>query len=196
MNEEKMIRAFLAIDPPPEVMRRIVALQETMKKNLPHGIRWVNPDGIHLTLKFLGNIFPSNRDQIKDVLPTIVGGHHDFTLSVGRIGVFPGLAKPRVVWVGIGGETKALLDLQRDMEEALNDIGFPREDRSFRAHLTLGRIKDPRAVTSLEKIIAEGQTFNAGAFTANRVLFIKSNLTPAGAVYTHLAAFPLAGERP
>lgn len=194
MTADNMIRAFLAIDPPTEVMQHIVSLQETLKKKIPRGIRWVNPDGIHLTLKFLGNIFPSNRDQITEFLPPIIGMHQAFTLTAGRIGVFPGLAKPRVIWVGISGETKELFGLQKDVEDALEEIGFPREDRPFRAHLTLGRIKDPRALSGIEEVIKQGQTFDAGAFTAERLLFIKSNLTPAGAIYTHLAAFPLAGK--
>jgi 2'-5' RNA ligase len=193
MTPESMMRAFLALDPPPEVLRKIIALQDTLKKQIPRGVRWVNPDGIHLTLKFLGNIFPSHRDGIQSLLPEIVGAHPAFTLSAGRVGVFPGIAKPRVIWVGIGGETRALFALQQDIEEALESIGFPRENRPFRAHLTLGRIKDPRACQGMETVIAQGQGFAAGSFKADKLLFIKSNLTPAGAIYTHLAKFPLAG---
>jgi RNA 2',3'-cyclic 3'-phosphodiesterase len=191
---DNMIRAFLALDPPPEVLQRIIGLQETLKKMIPHGVRWVNPDGIHLTLKFLGNIFPSSRENIESLLPDLVGAHPSFTLSAGRIGVFPGLAKPRVIWVGIGGETRSLFALQKDIEEALESIGFPKEDRPFRAHLTLGRVNDPRALQGMEAAIAQGQSFDAGSFPAEKVLFIKSDLTPAGAIYNNLAAFSLARQ--
>ena len=122
----------------------------------------------------------------------LVGAHPSFTLAAGRIGVFPGLSKPRVIWVGIGGETRGLFALQKDIEEALLSIGFPKEDRPFRAHLTLGRVKDPRALPGIEAAVAKGQSFDAGSFPADELLFIKSDLTPAGAIYTHLATFPLA----
>lgn len=193
MTSESMMRAFLALDPPPEVLRRIIDLQGTLKKKIPHGVRWVNSEGIHLTLKFLGNIFPSHRDSIKSLLPGVVGAHPSFTLSAGGVGVFPGISKPRVIWVGIAGETQGLFTLQHDIEEVLETIGFPRENRPFRAHLTLGRVKDPRALQGMETVIAQGQNFDAGTFTAEKLLFIKSDLTPAGAIYTHLATFPLAG---
>lgn len=192
MAEASMMRAFLALDPPPEVLQRIIDLQGTLKKMIPHGVRWVNPDGIHLTLKFLGNIFPSQRESIQALLPDLVGAHPSFTLSAGRIGVFPGLAKPRVIWVGIGGETRGLFALQKDIEEALLSIGFPKEDRPFRAHLTLGRVKDPRVLQGIEAAMAKGQSFDAGTFPAEKLLFIKSDLTPAGAIYSHLPAFPLS----
>lgn len=194
MAETNMMRAFLALDPPPEVLQQIINLQGSLKKMIPHGVRWVNPDGIHLTLKFLGNIFPSSRENIQSLLPDLVGAHSAFTLSAGRIGVFPGLAKPRVIWVGIGGDTRDLFALQKDIEEALLSIGFPKEDRPFRAHLTLGRVKAPRALQGIEAAIAQGQSFDAGSFPAEEVLFIKSDLTPAGAIYTNLAAFSLARQ--
>ena len=190
-----MIRAFLAIDPSPEVLKRIVDMQTILKKEIPHGVRWVNPDGIHLTLKFLGNIFPSNRDSIRSLLPDIVGAHRSFTLSAGRIGVFPGISKPRVIWIGIGGESRELFTLQQDIEDILETAGFAREDRPFRAHLTLGRIKDPRTLRGIEAAIVQGRSFDAGSFPADKVLFIKSDLTPAGAIYTNLAMFPLAGPQ-
>jgi 2'-5' RNA ligase len=193
MAEAHMMRAFLALDPPPEVLQRIVGLQGALKKTIPHGVRWVNPDGIHLTLKFLGNIFPSHRESIQALLPDLVATLPSFTLSAGRIGVFPGLSKPRVIWVGIGGETRGLFALQKDIEEALESLGFPKEDRPFRAHLTLGRVKDPRTRQGIEPAIAQGQSFDAGSFPAEKVLLIKSDLAPAGAIYTHLATFPLAG---
>ncbi len=192
MTSENMMRTFLALDPPPEILRKIITMQDTLKKQIPRGVRWVNPDGIHLTLKFLGNIFPSHRDGIQSLLPEIVGAHFAFTLSAGRIGVFPGIAKPRVIWVGIGGETQSLFALQQDIEEALESIGFPRENRPFRAHLTLGRVKDPQACQGMETVIAQGQGFVAGRFKAANLLFIKSTLTPTGAIYSHLANFPLA----
>ena len=195
MTSDKMIRAFLAIDPSPEVLERIIGMQKILRKEIPHGVRWVNPDGIHLTLKFLGNIFPSNRDSIRSLLPEIVGAHDSFTLSAGRIGVFPGIAKPRVIWIGIGGESRELFTLQQDIEDILETAGFAREDRPFRAHLTLGRIKDPRALRGIEAAIAQGRSFDAGSFPADKVLFIKSDLTPAGAIYTNLAVFPLADRQ-
>lgn len=193
MTSESMMRAFLALDPPPEVLQKIISLQGTLKKKIPHGVRWVNPEGIHLTLKFLGNIFPTHRDSIKSLLPEIVAAHPTFSLSAGRVGVFPGISKPRVIWVGFSGETRGLFSLQQDIEEALQSIGFPRENRPFRAHLTLGRVKDPQALQGMEAVIAQGQNFDAGTFTAEKLLLIKSDLTPAGAIYTHLATFPLAG---
>ncbi len=193
MTTSPMIRAFLAIDPPPPVLQHIVSLQDALKKSLPQGVRWVRPDGIHLTLKFLGNLFPSNQSDIESILPEIVGRHRVFDLTACRVGVFPGPAKPRIIWVGITGETAVLSSLQEDIEAALETIGFSRENRPFRAHLTLGRIRDPRSVAAgAERMIAGGRVFETSPFTVERVLFIKSDLTPKGAIYTPLMSFPLA----
>jgi|LSQX01.1.fsa_nt_gb 2'-5' RNA ligase len=194
MTSENMMRTFVALAPPKDVLEKIIALQTRLKKKIPHGIRWVHPDGIHLTLKFLGDIFPSHRDSIASLLSLVVSSHSCFPLSVGRIGVFPGIARPRVMWVGIGGQTRLLAALQQHIEEALESVGFPKETRPFRAHLTLGRIRNPGSFPNLGSIIAQEQNFDAGTFNAQKLLFIQSNLTPTGAIYTCLASFPLSAK--
>jgi len=188
----KPIRAFLAIDLPEEIRDQIRGIQDRLKTNLK-GIRWIRPEGIHLTLKFLGNISKNDilnvsgmvEKQTKDVRPLM--------LNVGTVGTFPDLKRPRVLWLGIGGETERLLTLQKKMDAALEDCGFKSEARTFSPHLTLGRIKSHKGISGLSQAIEDGKNFAAGSFHADGLTLFKSDLTPKGAIYTKLAYFPFGG---
>jgi 2'-5' RNA ligase len=114
-------------------------------------------------------------------------------LKIEKLGVFPDAKKPRVLWCGTSGDIDKLAVLQKQLEEDFAGIGFPGEDRPFRAHLTLARIKDPRDVSGLGNALTKYATFFAGAFSVRELILFQSRLTPQGAVYTRLAAFPLAG---
>jgi 2'-5' RNA ligase len=189
----KPIRAFLAIDLPEEIRDQIRGIQDRLKTKLK-GIRWIRPEGIHLTLKFLGSISKNDilnisgmvEKQTKDVGPLM--------LNVGTAGTFPDLKRPRVLWLGVGGETERLLILQKKMDTSLEDCGFKSEARTFSPHLTLGRIKSHKGISGLSQAIEDGKNFAAGSFHADGLTFFKSDLTPKGAIYTKLAYFPFGGE--
>jgi 2'-5' RNA ligase len=115
------------------------------------------------------------------------------TLAVGGIGVFPGLKRPRVIWIGLGGKIQPLLDLQHNLEDRLADVGFPKEKRSFKGHLTLGRFKEAANPDTIRRAIVECSDMVNDQFEAGRIVLIKSDLSPSGAVYSHLKRVELSG---
>jgi RNA 2',3'-cyclic 3'-phosphodiesterase len=187
---EGSIRAFLAIDPPAEVRRRIGEIQSELKRAVQGKIGWVRPEGIHLTLKFFGDIAVRDVAAISEAVREKTGPAAPLDFTVHRVGVFPDLRRPRVIWLGMEGDTERLAALQRALEGAFAEIGFPAEDRPFRAHLTLGRIKTTTGLTGLAKAVADGRETGAGSFRAGGLILFRSELHPSGARYTRLAEFP------
>lgn len=194
MEDEKKIRSFLALDPPEEVLREIGAVQNRLRKLIKGDIRWVRPEGIHLTLKFFGDISGGDVANIATVVEKAAEGERPFSLAVIGAGVFPDANRPRVLWLGMNGDVERLLAFQKGVEQALLQIGFPREERPFRPHLTLGRIKTSRGLIGLARALEKGEEYTAGWFVASGLSLIKSELTPRGAVYTKLKWFPFTGK--
>ena len=179
-------RAFIAIDLPPAVKAALADVAATLDGRVPRGavgtaaVRWVRPEQMHLTLRFLGDTPTERLPALADALDTLAAGHTPFTLHLSDVGCFPNARRPRVVWVGLGGEEAKLLALVAALEAALRPLGWPPEDKPFRAHLTLGRVKDERA--------AQGMDWSADvpALTVPVVTMhlIESQLRPDGSVYT------------
>lgn len=180
-----MIRAFVAIDIPEELLRSIERVSISLR-SLQLDSRSVNVRSIHLTLKFLGGV---EENRIADVCRAVqlgAGGTEPFEVSLRRVGVFPQLARPRVVWVGVD-ECQALLRLQAKMEESLEAVGFPREKRAFRPHLTLMRLKSKRNLAGLARYIQqEGTAEEVGSFQVEECHLYQSLLRPGGAKYRRL----------
>lgn len=192
MTDKKLIRTFLAIDLPEEIKVQIENVQSRLKASVK-GIRWARPEGIHLTLKFFGNISENKIADISSVVEKNTVDIRPLSLKVSTLGTFPNLKSPRVLWLGIGGSVEKLSDLQKEIEKDLESIGFQRENRAFRAHLTLGRIKSPKNVKGLSEIMKNEEIYDAGSFCAGGLTLLKSDLTPQGAIYTKLAYFPFEG---
>jgi len=193
MAAEKNIRAFLAIEPTEEVLRLVCRLQEKLKRELIGRISWTRPDGQHLTLKFFGDISVDDVDAIGRIVQGRLQTGGIFQLRIESLGVFPNAKKPRVLWCGTKGDVEKLAALQNQLEEDFTRIGFPKEDRPFRAHLTLGRIKDPQSVSGLDDALSRYAAFSAGEFSARDLILFQSHLTPHGAIYHKLVTFPLGG---
>jgi 2'-5' RNA ligase len=189
MNDVKNIRAFLAIDPPAAVRDGIAAIQNRLRKVLTGDIRWTNPTGIHLTLKFFGNISEDDMDTIAAVVGPIAAGLTPLPLDIGTAGFFPDAKRPRILWLGTGGDVNRLVALQASIEDGLAVRGFPKEERSFRPHLTIARIKSPKGLTGASRLAETRSDYRAGSFTAEGVSLFQSTLTPRGAVYTELAKY-------
>ena len=187
------IRAFLAIEPPKEVLRNILDIQNRLRRLLAMDIRWVKPEGMHLTLKFLGDVPGKDAPDISSAAGKTASAVGPLAFSVSGLGVFPDNRRPRVVYLELQGDTDKLASLQKNLEGILAGIGFPEEQRPFRAHLTLGRVRSARGVSELAKEMEKGNTYTAGEFTATELCLFKSDLTPHGAVYTKLAVCPFAG---
>ena len=193
MSEIKNIRAFLAIDPPAVVLENIQAMQNRLKKGIRGVIRWVRPEGIHLTLKFFGDVSARDVEDISEAVAKRTTAVPPFALEVRGMGAFPDATRPRIIWLGITGQMGHLLSLQKDLEEEFSILGFPKEDRPFRAHLTMGRVKVPKGIIGLAAAVDDGGKLTAGNFTVGEVTLFKSSLSPQGAIYTSLVVFPLQG---
>jgi 2'-5' RNA ligase len=193
MPEGENIRAFLAIDPPGEVLRSIADIQGVLKRNIRGSISWVRPEGIHLTLKFFGNIGREDLPSIAEIVTVHAAATPPLNLHVQGLGVFPGPRRPRVLWIGMGGDTERLIALQKTIDQGLEACGFRKEERPFQAHLTLARIKSPQGLAGIERMLAERGSEVAGAFEARSLTLFKSDLTPKGAIYTVLGNFPFQG---
>lgn len=187
-----MIRAFVALDLPADVQRDLAAFCAPLQK-LDAAVSWIRPDRIHLTLKFLGNVEESAVEAIGDALRSAVESVSPFALRPAGCGAFPSLREMRVIWVGVQGELEPLKGLHRRVEEALERLGFPKENRPFRAHLTLGRVKGRRQLKALQEALTARHSYQGVIFDVSEVVLYKSDLKPDGAQYTPLKRLPFRG---
>lgn len=189
-----MIRAFIAFELPPEATAALAGAQQALGKGKEGGVRWVAPEGIHLTLKFLGNLEEGQLPQLKAALAEAATAEGPFTLQLGPPGAFPSPRSPRVLWIGLEGELEELARLQQAVEEKVSLLGFPTEARPFSPHLTLGRVKpevSPAARRLLGDKVAQAPPTETISFRVDSLSLMQSTLTPRGAHYQALARFPL-----
>lgn len=191
MGEKRIIRTFIAIELPAVILDKIRMVQTGLKKTIHGMIRWVRPENIHLTLKFLGDVSLSDIESIKRAMALKTIDFPPFNLEVRGLGSFPDVTRPRVIWLGINGDTGALLAMQKEIDEELSCLGFPKDDRPFRPHLTLGRVKVSKGIIGLARAVEDGGTLAAGTFGVEKVIMFKSELLSQGAIYKKLAVFPL-----
>jgi 2'-5' RNA ligase len=186
----KTIRTFIAIEIPGDIISKIRELQEGIKV---YGlkIRWVRPENIHLTLKFLGDVEADKIGEISEAISKTVEGYTPISLTAKGIGVFPSIRRPRVLWVGLTGQLESLVKLQKTLDENLKVLGFPGEKRPFKGHLTMGRIKAKIDVKKFGDALMEFRNFESETFTADQIVLYKSELKPSGAFYTELASASL-----
>jgi 2'-5' RNA ligase len=178
------IRSFVAVELPEPVRAALGRIQEGAKVAGGAGAKWVSPGGIHLTLKFLGNVDEAKVPHLVQALTTACEGSGPIALALSKLGVFPGPSRPRVAWVGLSGGVSELLRLQEQVEKALSPLGFPREERAFTPHLTLARV----FVEGFLKAAPE-----AVSFRVEGISLMRSQLAPSGAIYSRLAFIPLRG---
>jgi len=188
-----LIRSFLAIELPGPVLRKIGEIQGGLKSSRAD-VRWTNPETIHLTLKFFGNIEESRIDPIFKSIEEPIRNTPPFSLKVRGVGAFPHLKNPRVIWIGLVDEGKILTSLQKEIEAQLERIGFQHEDRPFHPHLTLGRMKSNREKEDLVGRIEGHKEEELGNFQVERVILFKSDLKPSGPIYTPLKELKLGGR--
>lgn len=186
------IRAFIAIELPNDVRHALGDVAAALAEGVPRSaVRWVRPAQMHLTLRFLGDTPADRLPAIQAAMDGVAGQHAPFALRLTEAGGFPNARRPRVVWVGLGGEEAALLSLVAVLNGALLPLGWPPEDRPFRAHLTLGRVKDERAAQGLNWSVAVPPL----PVPVAALHLIESQLRPDGPVYTVRHASRL-GEKP
>jgi 2'-5' RNA ligase len=191
-DTDKNIRAFLAISPPEDILLALSGLQEKLKHEISGRISWTKPQGQHLTLKFFGDI---STEDVKNICSTVknrIAAESALNLKIEKLGVFPDVRKPRVLWCGVTGDGEKISFLQKQLDSDFADIGFPCDDRPFRAHLTLGRIKESHGLAGISEAVTKHNAFAAGVFGCNELILFQSKLSPQGAVYTRLAEFALS----
>ncbi|MBI4302585.1 MAG: RNA 2',3'-cyclic phosphodiesterase [Chloroflexi bacterium] len=192
---EQHIRAFVAIELPNAIKEILAHWQERLKTQLSGpSIKWAGPQGIHLTLKFLGHVPSPLVPQIEATLVQGSRGLKPLQLELTELGVFPNWQRPRVVWVGIGGEREKLAKTQRSLEIALSALGFAPESRPFSPHLTLARLRPGTIITELKQFRESAQALaeeTLPTWEVTAISLMRSQLTPKGAIYHRLALFPL-----
>ena len=187
------LRVFVAVEIPKGLLTALDAVQSELRQQ---GVRarWVRPGSIHLTLKFLGNIPAGQVPDVADAMRAAVCRHSPMRLSAGGIGVFPGIRRPRVIWIGLSGQTDCLSELQRGLDERLSAIGFPKDERAFRGHLTIGRFSETADYSLMAHMLTSYADKMLGGFEVREVVLFQSDLQPQGPVYTALAKAKLEGS--
>jgi 2'-5' RNA ligase len=187
------MRAFIAIDIPASIRDRIAELIEVLK---PAGdnVRWSRADGVHVTLKFLGQVSEEKLPSLKKVLSG-TRLREALTVAIQDAGYFPNERRPRVIWLGIkaGPGLAALAEL---IERTVEPLGFPREDRPFSAHLTLGRLREPGGIARIQELLRKREPLDFGSFNTNDFFLYESKPSPNGSTYLKIAAFEFAEPLP
>jgi len=185
-------RVFIAIKLPEPVVAKLADVQAALKTS-GLKIKCTQPENIHLTLKFLGDIDKTDLSAVSEVVGAAAKGFGPIRLSAKGIGVFPGVKRARVLWTGIDGQTQLLAKLHETIDTGLSEIGFLPEKRRFTGHLTIGRFKSTYHPDKLIDIITQFKDMESASFVADAVYVIKSDLNPSGPVYTELTRVALAG---
>ncbi len=185
------VRVFVALDLPDFAKAALVKAVRELQESLPDGIRWVAPKGVHLTLKFLGDVKASLVEDIFGAMGTASAGYppEPIQLQLNQLGVFPNIREPRVLWAGVTGDMNDMARLQQLVDESLATIGFARERRPFRPHLTLGRVQDRVPQSDRRRIgnvISQFSLDDGRPWQAEEMHLIRSTLTPQGAIYDSL----------
>jgi 2'-5' RNA ligase len=186
------MRTFIAIDLEPSLKQNLCDLLRRLKKLNDRSVSWVRESGMHLTLKFLGEIDEDQAVNIAEILKNVCSISSSFPLSLRGTGFFPANARnPRVLWIGII-EEPALMNLQACLESKLERLGFPKEERPFHPHLTLGRVKSSLNLGEVMAELEKRKDADFGDMAVKKITFFKSTLKPSGAEYSHLAEGELA----
>ena len=182
---------FVAIDLPPVLRESLGQLIAGLRHGLP-GVRWVKPDGIHLTLRFLGDVSESQDQRLREALHRAVPSTvPPFEVNVEGVGVFPDKGRPRVVWTGLRQSDGSLHLLQQRVESVAREVGFPAEGRPFKPHLTLARMGEGRPASDLPLILASHSSDVLGSFHVSAVCLFQSILRPGGAEYRRVGEYHL-----
>jgi 2'-5' RNA ligase len=188
-----LLRAFIALEVPREMREAVCKATTPLQKEVGSIVRWVPVENMHLTLKFLGDIAPTNVEMLSEMLHAEAGLFHCFDLHLGGLGSFPNLKRPRVIYVGIQAPP-AMEALQRGIESAARRLGYESEERGFSPHLTIGRVKQSVTATeqqTIRRALEATRIDLLGTARVDSVHLYKSDLKPGGSVYTRLYSAPL-----
>jgi 2'-5' RNA ligase len=192
--DNQQIRSFIAIELPEEVKTGLNRLQTELKLPRHNFVKWVAPEGIHVTLKFLGNISQEKVAEVTKVMEQASQGSIPFQLEISEVGAFPNLRQPRVLWLGIRGEIDKLVAWQQRIDSGLVPLGFAKETRPFTPHLTLARLREgvsPGDRRDFGELVMKTPLEVNFKVNVNSLSLMRSQLLPGGAVYSRLAEVKL-----
>jgi len=193
---EKRVRSFIAIPVPADGLQVLEDAVERLDLELGKSVRWVRSEGVHLTLKFMGNIPEGMVARVLEALPPVAARFAPIDLSISGMGVFPSPRRPRVLWAGLRGDLETLSALQLAVDDAVGKLGLPKEQRAFSPHLTLGRVRRDVAEGQLRKIgqvVAAGELPGAPSWTADTVNLMRTELDPAGSRHYLVGSASIGG---
>ncbi len=184
----KTLRLFVACDIPELVKDEIDRFAGFLKK---HGVdvKWTRKENLHLTLKFFGNISSERVEEIKKSLTSLKTGIKPFSVHFSGVGAFPDIHKPSIIWIGVDKGESALKVLAETIDAGFSRTGFEKEKRDYSAHLTLGRVKDPRYSAKLTRALKSASFSSVEAIPIEHITLYKSVLTSEGPVYEAIERF-------
>ena len=189
------VRAFIAVELDEDTKRALVTVQRRLQERLPaDAVRWVRLEGIHLTLKFLGEVPRLRIEQIAMALALAASSFAPFQFTVEGRGCFPNFRRPSVIWVAVNEASGQLAQLHTAIEAEMASLGYSPEERSFHPHLTLGRVRREIGSSRRQAVGAAVEAMTVtelGTVDVESIYLIRSELKPGGAVYTPLAEVPL-----
>ena len=191
-----MVRAFIAVGVPAAGRKALGSVIQDLKRKRVTGVRWVDPKGIHATLKFLGEIEPESVDQVIEGMGRACSGSQPFSVGLSGTGAFPSVRGPKVLWVGLSGDMDRMKILQTSIDEEMHSVlGLELETRRFNPHLTIGRVRNgvlPFGQRDIGKALESFKLKESHEWTVDRVQLIQSTLTPDGPIYETLGTKRLA----
>ncbi|MCB2225126.1 MAG: RNA 2',3'-cyclic phosphodiesterase [Desulfarculaceae bacterium] len=185
------MRCFIALEMPPAVKEHAAGLIKELK-SAGADVKWVAPENLHLTLQFLGEVEPERQPGLEAALARACAGRPPLKLAITGCGAFPGIKKPRVIWLGLAGMIEELAEQAKAIQAANQPLGFEPETRAFKAHLTLGRVRERRGkkkaapLGPLSRELAGLAGHRGPEFAANRAVLMQSTLTSSGPIYKPL----------
>jgi 2'-5' RNA ligase len=183
------MRTFIAVELIADLKKKIEELQNPLRR-INADVSWVKPGNVHATLKFLGEVPEDKIEKVFEGTKTALQGIKVFKLSLKDLGCFPNLKRPRVIWTGVDKGKQELSLMQKKIEDEMGKIGFQKEEREFSPHLTIGRVKSPKNIERLSELV-KNTNFQTEEIEIKEVVVMKSELHPAGAIYTPLKKIAL-----
>jgi 2'-5' RNA ligase len=189
MNGSHRIFVAVELDAP---LRQAITDLERRLEDAGARLRWVKPENLHFTLRFLGHISDAQLNRVKTAAREAVQGVAAFRIALAGLGAFPKARRPQVVWVGIGKGGDNLRDLAERLDDTLARQRFPKEPRGFQPHLTLARVKEPRLWGDIGPVLDQFERVEVGEQEVRSLLVMESLLRPQGAIYTQVEEVPLS----
>jgi RNA 2',3'-cyclic 3'-phosphodiesterase len=189
------IRSFLAFELPPQIRQVLLRVHDELKRS-SLDVRWARPEGIHLTVVFMGDVREADISPIIEKIGEVCLSYGPFSMALRSMGCFPNSRNPRVLWLGVESHLERMSRFRDDLQEKLLPFGIRPEKRDFRPHLTLGRFRKPgKSADELEALLSKHRGLTSPVCSLNELILFKSDLKPGGAVYTKMGSWALTGDQ-